>query len=311
MSQLHVSLFGKFCAQYRQQTLEGFEANKVQELFCYLLLHRQQTHHREKLAALLWQENSTHQSKRYLSKVLWQLQTAFDEYDQSIVSQLLWVDSDWIRLNVEADLWLDVAIFEKAYALIRCLTEPALFRESAPLLEQAVNLYTGDLLEGWYQDWCIFERERFQYMFLGMLDSLMGYSEAQQDYETAVTYGIEILRHDQAREHTHRSLMRLYYLAGNRSEALRQYERCAELLDKELSVQPANSTIALYHQIKDDHLSELPSPTPPTAIAAPTLTPNLAKTLNQLKHLQITLCYLQEQTQQEIERVESVINAPT
>jgi hypothetical protein len=32
----------------------------------------------------------------------------------------------------------------------------------AQLLKDAVNLYCGDLLEGWYQDWCLFERERLQ-----------------------------------------------------------------------------------------------------------------------------------------------------
>ena len=306
MSQLHVSLFGKFCAQYNQQTLEGFEANKVQELFCYLLLHRQQTHHREKLAALLWHENSTNQSKRYLSKVLWQLQTAFDDYDKSIVPNLLWVDSDWIRLNNEADLWLDVACFEKAYRLARHAAGSELSLESAQLLNQAIDLYAGDLLEGWYQDWCIFERERFQYMFLGMLDSLMRSSESQQDYETAVAYGILTLRHDHAREHTHRSLMRLYYLAGNRTEALRQYGRCVEALDKELSVSPAESTIALYHQIKSDHLTEPMSITPSAMYPVP----NLEKTLTQLKHLQTTLCHLKEHTEQEIEKVESILNTP-
>ena len=307
MSQLQVSLFGKFCAQCEQQILDGLEASKVQELFCYLLLHRHQTHHREKLATLLWCENSTNQSKRYLSKALWQLQSAFDSY---MISNLLWIEPDWIRLNHGADLWLDIALFEQAYSHVRYTPGPELVSESVQLLKQAICLYKGDLLEGWYQDWCIFERERFQYMFLGMLDGLMHYHEAEEAYETAVGYAIQILRHDRAREHTHRSLMRLYYLAGNRSEALRQYERCTEALDSELSVQPADLTINLYRQIKADCLDQPLSPTPITTTAAPYTMPMLTKALNQLKHLHVTLCHLQEQTEQEIEKVQSLISSP-
>ncbi|MCB8944434.1 MAG: hypothetical protein H6658_11860 [Ardenticatenaceae bacterium] len=306
MNQLKISLFGKFCAQCEQQTIDGFDALKVQELFCYLLLYRQQAHHREKLAALLWCDNTTHQSKRYLSKVLWQLQTAFENYH--IPTDLFLIEPDWIRLNHEADFWLDVGIFEQAYKLIRSPAKSKLSLETAQFLQEVVPLYKGDLLEGWYQDWCIFERERFQYMYLGILDSLIRYSESQKAYKQAINYATEILRHDYAREHTHRRLMRLYYLTGNRTEALRQYDRCAEALTKELAVQPADSTIALYHKIRADCLgkssAELTAPdhTPPAA------TPTLEKTLTQLKHLQMTLTHLQEQTQQEIEKVESVIN---
>jgi DNA-binding SARP family transcriptional activator len=49
--------------------------------------------------------------------------------------------------------------------------------------------------------------------------------------------------------------MRLYYLVGDRTAALRQYERCAEILRRELAVEPAASTIALYQQIRQGRLT--------------------------------------------------------
>src|SRR5438128_1039451 len=57
-------------------------------------------------------------------------------------------------------------------------------------------LYRGDLLEGWYSDWCLYERERLQHMYLAMLDKLMEYSESHQEYETGQTYGMRALRYD-------------------------------------------------------------------------------------------------------------------
>jgi hypothetical protein len=103
-------------------------------------------------------------------------------------------------------------------------------------------------------------------MYLAMLDKLMGYCEATKQYETGIVYGTRILFFDRAREHTHRHLMRLQYLAGNRTAALRQYERCRLALDEELGVKPAKFTLALYEQIRDDHVEALT--TPPTNISS-------------------------------------------
>jgi hypothetical protein len=46
--------------------------------------------------------------------------------------------------------------------------------------------------------------------------------------------------------------MRLRARAGNRVAALRQYERCAEVLDRELGVAPAAATRRLRDQIEAD-----------------------------------------------------------
>lgn len=98
------------------------------------------------------------------------------------------------------------------------------------VIQNAVQLYQGPLLEGWYQDWCLYERERLQSMYLAMLDELMGYCEVRHDYETGLLYGMGIMSYDWARERTHRRLMRLHYLNGDRAAALRQYEQCAVAL---------------------------------------------------------------------------------
>ena len=48
--------------------------------------------------------------------------------------------------------------------------------------------------------------------------------------------------------------MRLHYMTGNRTAALRQYRACVEALDEELGVGPAQSTQRLYQQICSDQV---------------------------------------------------------
>src|ERR1700675_5041594 len=93
-------------------------------------------------------------------------------------------------------------------------------------------------------------------MSLAMRSKLMSYCESHDQYENGLQHGARILACDRAREHTHWRLMRLQYLAGNRTGALRQYERCVAALREELGVKPAKRTTELYEQIRDDSVDE-------------------------------------------------------
>ena len=307
MARITVCLFGKLSIQSNGHALSGLDARKIQQLLCYLLLHRDHPQPREVLASLLWSDNSTDQSKKYLRQTLWQLQSALDQRHKLFNGSLLTVDADWVDLHSGADLWLDVATFEDAFTPVKDIQGRDLDPEMAQRLESAVQLYHGDLLEGWYEDWCLFERERLQNMYLAMLDKLMGYCEANKQYETGIVYGTRILFFDRAREHTHRHLMLLQYLAGNRSAALRQYERCSIALDEELGVKPAKSTLALYEQIRHDHIHSLTNPSIKTAhtpqlTAAPA--PELLGRLNQVIDL---LAHVQNVAQHGMEAIELMI----
>jgi DNA-binding SARP family transcriptional activator len=162
------------------------------------------------------------------------------------------VAADWVSFNPGSDVWVDVAVFEKAFSVAREVAGHHLNASQAQTLDQAIQLYQGDLMEGWYQDWCLCERERLQTNYLIMLDKMMSYCEAHQKYETGLAYGLRVLRYDRAREVTHRRLMRLYYLADDRTAALRQYEHCVAALNEELGVKPSRLTVALYDQIRLD-----------------------------------------------------------
>ena len=174
----------------------------------------------------------------------------------------------------------------------------------AQSLEKAVGLYKGDLLEGWYQDWCLYERERFRTMFLAMLDKLMSHAEAKGILEIGLELGERILRFDRARERTHWRIMRLHHLAGDRTAALRQYTRCVAILEKELGVQPSKRTTALYEQIRADRpeSSALPSASANRALGAGTGL--LQEALVQLKNLERSLIQVQDNVHQKIQSLE-------
>src|SRR6266699_5796594 len=186
MSRISVQLFGKCCVRRNEQIVAGFEAHKVQELFCYLLLHQQHSHARESLASLLWPDTTTSQSKKKLRQTLWHLQSALGSQTELIHNRLFLVQPDQVQINAEADLWLDVAVFKKTFELVEGLAGRELSTLNVQALQNAVQLYQGPLLEGCYEDWCLYERESLQNIYFAMLNKLVSYYEVHHDYETAI-----------------------------------------------------------------------------------------------------------------------------
>jgi DNA-binding SARP family transcriptional activator len=311
MPLLSVRLFGKFSAQYDGQIVNGFEATKVRELFSYLLLYRKSPHPRESLAALFWGDSSGAQSKKNLRQTLWELQTALNDHLHPGHDGILVVEPEWVRLNPAAELWLDVAVFEQAYALAQGITGSALDAPRVEALQGVAQLYQGDLMEGCYQDWCLCERERLQSAYLIMLDKLMGYCESHQEYEAGLAYGHCIMRYERARESTHRRLMRLYCLAGDRTAALRQYARCVEALAEELGLKPDKSTVALHEQIRAGEFKRgAPTPSGPGPESDAAMAPRseIPEIMDHLKQLRMVLAGIQGRVQEDIQAVDNVLN---
>ena len=300
MSSWKATLFGKFSLELEGRRIQDIEARKVQELLGYLLIFRNRPHSREILSEILWGNQPSVQARKCLRQTLWRIQSALKIGKKSIALELLIYDG-WIQFNLSNVVWLDIAEFEKKFDLVKEKNAMELSANDYKNMEYAVNIYKGDLLEGWYQDWCIFERERFQIMHLMLLDKLIQYCECHELYEAGLEYATKILRHDHAYERTHRQLMRLYYMTGNRTQALRQYERCVMVLRDELGVEPSEHTKVLHERIRLDTFK-------PTSFIQKKVVskvevktaPTLRDVLNRLEEVSDKLNKIEQQIQQEI-----------
>lgn len=243
-------LLGRFQARRELADWGQLEGRKMQEIVSYLLLFRNRPHQREVLAGTLWGSSSRPRSRKNLRQSLWHLQ------DKGVSAELLGtplllVEKEWVQVNRNG-IWLDVAELESAFQSVQSTPGEQLSDDQAITVAAAVDLYRGDLLEGWQEEWCVFERERLRAVNLTMLEKLLGYCEASGRFEEGLVYGERLLRSDRAHERAHWRLMRLSYLAGDRTGALRQYEKCRMALAEELGVSPGRVTRDLYEQICAD-----------------------------------------------------------
>lgn len=294
---LQIRLFGAGEARYRGQTLPGFPNQKPHLILCYLLLNRSQSHPREQIAAIFWPDYSSPISRKYLRNAIWRLRNALESIGIS-ADQYLIVDDEHIGFAQSAPYRLDVEQFEEVTTRYQDISGNELTSDMAERLASALSFYTGDLLEGLYQEWYLYDRERLRLLHLNTMEKLMDFHTANGTYEQGIDYGRQILAYEQTREKVHRQIMLLHWHAGDRDAAISQYRQCTDILNEALGIRPMEATQELYRKILSQ---EQPGQIIPAKSVAPTQ--RIQHVLERIQELRSVI----QQADAELQALETVV----
>jgi len=212
---LHINTLGGLTLNYQKESEIPVETLfipptvKSQSLLAYLIIQRHQSHPRSRLIGMFWGDRPEQKARRSLSTALWHIRRCFPAHDpiQSTVHEVQFVFS--------GELILDIELLENHAAQVEIAN-----------LQNAVNLYSGNFLDGFYDDWIVNERYRLQSLFIETLTNLLKLHEGAGNHNDALHVAQELLSFDSLREDAHRILMRIYCALGQRSAALEQYRLC-------------------------------------------------------------------------------------
>jgi DNA-binding SARP family transcriptional activator len=227
---LAIHLLGQPKLLFNFQPLKFNAPPKTILLLAYLLLHRGQPVDRQQLSFLLWPDHSEEAARANLRRHLHHLQRIL----QAVPSDFPWLllDTQTIRWNLAADFGLDLAEFERLSA-------------TPETMEAAAACYTGDFLEGEYDDWVLLEQERLRNRYFDVLTHLVFQNRAQRNFTKAISFAQQILGRDPFREEVVRQLMAVFYEGGDRAAAIQTYETFERRLRDEMGVLPMPETQAL------------------------------------------------------------------
>jgi DNA-binding SARP family transcriptional activator len=200
---------------------------------------------REVLIERFWPDCDPARGQSNLSSALWRLRRDLMPAGNFALTTGLLGE---VGITEEASLWLDAEVF-RAKVRRACTGAGSLDSATAMDLEQALELYRGDLLEGFYYDWVLAERECLRALYVRGRLQLLSYHAAGSEWEQAIECGREVLRLDPLRETVHRRLIELYARNGEPAAARRQYHRLVQLLAEELQVAPAPETVAVWQAL--------------------------------------------------------------
>src|SRR2546427_532878 len=227
MRPLALTLLGGFQARLATGQVLTLPTRKTQALLAYLALRPGHPYTRDRLATLLWGDTGDEQARKSLRQAMYVLRKTLPSTEP-----------------------------------------PSLLVEG-----QTIALYHGDLLEGFgvdeasFEEWLTAERERLRELALEALAKLLAHQSKAGQTERAIQTAARLLTLDASQEPVHRALMRLYARQGRRGAALKQYQVCVAVLQRELGTEPEPETKQLYQEILQRRASE------PLKFAAPEPTP--------------------------------------
>jgi DNA-binding SARP family transcriptional activator len=250
MKPMHISLLGQPRIIPSDSTRPVKLTRSCLSLFAYLLMQPGQSISRERILDTFWGEHSEPRARSCLNSALWRLRNMLGATDSSATATeyVLSMEDGQVSFNWQCAYWYDVEEFEQVAAVVS-IPSAEMTEVHIRSLNDACNFYAGELLEGFYDDWALRERERLRRLYLVSLSHLMEYYSRRGEYERSLSYGHQLLDLDPLREEVHRAIIRLYMQIGQRAKAVQQFERCRKVLEDELGVEPMEETLLLYGQI--------------------------------------------------------------
>jgi predicted ATPase/DNA-binding SARP family transcriptional activator len=227
--------------------VKGLRSRKAQALMVYLAC-TSKPHAREAIADLFWSGSSPSQAMSNLRDVIHALRNHLKPFvDISRYS---------IGLNPEAEVWIDVAELDASLAILRD-AEDNITIERANKIEEALDLYQKDFLDGFYvrgaqgfEEWLVVERERIRLATLDALILLVKHHSREGNCQKGIYYARRALELEPLMEVGHQQLMLLLASCGRSSEALIQYRTCQKMLQEELGVEPSEETKEIYKKLQ-------------------------------------------------------------
>ncbi len=235
---LELTLLDTFQATCNGKSLHTFDSPRVQALLTYLLLHRSAPQPRQQVAFQLWPTSTESQARTNLRKLFWQLRQALPAADEFIHCT-----NQTLHWHANAPVAVDLFVVQQH--LQRLQEQPW----DQTTLQQLSDCYGGKLLPNCYDDWIEPWRQQLHQDVIAALTRLVTVLENQAAHAEGIRYAQRLLALDPLEERSYQQLMRLQALNGNRAGALRTYQSCVAMLERELDVGPSRETVALYQQL--------------------------------------------------------------
>jgi len=246
-AELYATLFGAFTLSRHGRRVSIGRRGAVAELARYLVAHAGRQVPRDELIELVWPNADTRRAVHRLHVAVSSLRRAL-----GAGASPLRLEDDKYYIAAES-IVTDCDAFDGHYREAKAASARRAYAVAAEAFRAAVATYGGEYVaDRPYADWTAQRRARFAERRLDALTWLCEHALREGYLMALAEYAGEVLDSDNPRERMHRHLMGAHYTIGERGLAIRQYHRCAELLQTELGVLPSRETQRLYQAISDD-----------------------------------------------------------
>lgn len=242
---LVIQALGEPVVYLRQEPITRWRMARAMEL-CFYLLDCGRPIRKETIITDLWSEVDEQTTRTFYSTIYYLRQALGGE-------SVIVAKGGTYTLRLEAlygnSVWYDIAVFLSSQSQAK----RALDEQQDPLARTSylrmADLYRGDYVQPFYSDWTTTRRDELRRAYLDARQQLALIAWRAEEFDESIVHWQHILAVDNWSEEAHYGLMRCYMRQGKRGLALRQYQRCKDIMEQEFGTTPKASIQNLYQRL--------------------------------------------------------------
>jgi len=246
---IRIQTLGRFNLWRNNDKVDSKEwgRDKTVQLIQYLISNRQRhALHKEKIMDHLWEDGGDRDFKvamHGVNKVL--------EPERPSRTEPSYVIRQGVSYQLDLNkIWIDVDALEH-YIIIGNEAFGEDEEISKIAYKSAIALYQGVYLPNRvFEDWSSEEREKTQILILGAYVILAEILLNEKPLES-IRLAQCAIAIDKTWEDAYRLQMQAYIIKGNRPQAIKAYQKCADVLDEEYGIDPLPATKKLLEEIEN------------------------------------------------------------
>src|SRR6516162_4423190 len=213
---------------------------KTRGLLACLCLERGERVSRSRLVGLLWDRSADAQARMSLRQSLSELNGVVNRHVPGLVE----IDRDSVRIDVRK-CWVDALAILEASADATAETSNLVQPYGERLLEDLDGITPS------FDHWLAAERTRFEdrvrKIYEAELDRLTEKNAKPEDRAAAAR---RLINFEPTHEGAVRSLMKAFAQMGDRAQAIREFERCRQVLQRMLDLPPSKEPVSVYEAVR-------------------------------------------------------------
>jgi len=165
---------------------------------------------------------------------------------RAVGNDVILYENDVYSFNRASDYEYDIETFEGLLFQSKLSKEPQIQIE---LLQKAVKLVRGQLLEDIYTIWIEPERERIKQQFLSAVLELADLLKNTNQAREALAVYQQAIDHEPTYETAYLLAMKLHIQLNDRVNALRLYDAYTDVMKHQLDLPPSEEMEAIFKQL--------------------------------------------------------------
>ena len=234
--------------QNRRLAPDAWTLSRALKILCFIASRQNHRATKDAIVETFWPDTPLEDIDKNFWPTISHIRRALNS-NQNVKKNFVRYRESAYYLNPEFNYLLDTEEFERLIAAARTHRRAGDDEEFAEQARRGVELYRGDFLEEFYDNWVEEPRAYYRNIYFATLKDLADYYHRRERFEQSLGYCQMILSRDPYREDVHRQLMEAHARTGNRTAVKQQYENLKALLADELGVDPLPETDATYRRL--------------------------------------------------------------